>query len=78
MGIVVEAVKDLLHVFVHDGVMRDAMDPIVVLRFGRELPVHQQVRHLHVVALLCQLLDGIAPIAEDPALPIDEGDGALA
>ena len=78
VGVVVKPVEHLLHVLVHDGVVGDVMHPRIVLRLVRQFSMDKQVSHLQVVALLGELLDGVSPVAENPALPIDEGDGALA
>ncbi len=45
---------------------------------GRQLAVDQQIAHLEERAVLGQLFDGEAAIAEDALLAIDEGDLALA
>ena len=38
----------------------------------------EEPRHLEERAALRELLDRIAAVAEDPLLPVDEGDGAAA
>ena len=50
--------------------------PRLELGLVRELTLAEQVRHLEERALLGQLLDGVAAVAEDALVAIDEGDGA--
>src|SRR3712207_7804983 len=44
------------------GVVRDLIDPLVVLLLRRQVTVDQEVRHLKVRRFLAQLLDGDAPV----------------
>ncbi len=74
--VVVEAVDELLDVLVDPRVVRDLVDPVIHLAQGRQLAVQEQVGHLEVVGALGQLLDGIAPVAQDAAVAIDLGDPA--
>jgi hypothetical protein len=78
VGVVPEAVHEVLDVLVDVGVVRDLIDPLVVLVFGRQVTVDQEVRHLQISGLLAQLLDWNAPVLQDALLPIYVGDGAPA
>ncbi len=78
MRVVVEGVHHLLQTLVDHRVPGDVVDPLgVLLRVG-ELPVEEQVGDLEVAAVLRQLLDRVAAVAEDPLLPVDVGDAARA
>src|SRR2546426_11036434 len=73
-----EPVDELLDVLVDERVVRDLEHPRVQLRGRRELPVQQQVRGLEKRALLGELLDRVAAVAQNAARPVDVADGALA
>src|SRR6202158_90339 len=76
MGIVMEAVDQLLDVLVEERVMSDRVHPVATLGGIGQLTVNQEVGDLEEGAAFGQLLDRIAAIAEDAALAIDEGDRA--
>ncbi len=76
VGVVAEAVHEVLDVLVDVGVVRDLVDPLVQLVLGRKLTVVQEVSHLEVGGVLAQLLDGDAPMLEDALLPVYVRDGA--
>src|SRR5262245_6344148 len=78
MSIVVEAIHELLDVFMNKGVMRDVPGPVGQLRLGWKLAVQDEVSHLEIVALLRQLLDGVAAVAQNTLITINEGDLAPA
>ena len=79
MGVVVEPLEEpLADVLVDEGVVGDLVLPGLVLLGGRELAVQQQVGHLEVGRVLGQLLDRVAPVAEDALVAVEIGDGALA
>ena len=77
VGVVVEALEEALaHVLVDERVVRDVVDPRLVLRGGRQLAVDQQVGHLEVGRVLRQLLDRVAAVAEDARVAVEVGDRA--
>jgi hypothetical protein len=59
-------------------VVRDQCVELCLLRLGREFPVQQQIAGLEEVALLGELLDGVAAVFEDTGIAIDIGDLGLA
>ena len=73
-----EALEELLHVLVNEGVIREVFLELLQLRDVRQLAVDEQVADLHEARLCRDLLDRIAAVAEDPLLAVDEGDAALA
>src|ERR1700737_437944 len=76
MGIVMEAVDQLLDVLVEERVMGDRVHPVATLSGIGQVAVYQEVGDLEEAAAFGQLLDRIAAVAEDAALAIDEGDRA--
>jgi hypothetical protein len=62
VGVVPEAVHEVLYVLVDVGVVRDLIDPLVVLVLARQVAVDQEVRNLQIGRLLAELLDGDAPV----------------
>src|SRR3546814_19951283 len=50
--------------------------PRLVLLLGGQLAVDQEVRDLEVARLLGELLDRVAPIAQDAVLAVELGDRA--
>ena len=76
--VVMEAVDELLDVLVDDGVVRDLEYPRVELRGRGELPVEQQIGGLEERALLRELLDRVAPVAENALVAVDERERAAA
>jgi hypothetical protein len=76
VGVVVEALHELLEVLVDPGVVGDVVDPAVHLGERRQLAVEHQVGDLEVVGALRQLLDGIPAIAQDAAVAVDLRDAA--
>jgi len=63
--VVMKAVDELLDVLVDDRVVGDLEHPGVQLRSRRKLSVEQQIGGLEERALLRELLDRVAPVAED-------------
>ncbi len=79
VGVIVEALEEALaHVLVDEGVLGDLAFPDIVLFGGGELAVEQQVGDLEVGRALGQLLDGVAPVAQDALVAVEVGDRALA
>ena len=77
VGVVVEAVHEPLpDVLVDVGVEGDVVRPLLELRPGRELAVDDEVGDLQVARLLGQVLDGVAPVAEDAVVAVEVGDRA--
>ena len=70
--------EEVQHVLVDEGGFVEERGELLQLRRGGKLAVEQEVGHLGEGGLLRQLLDGIAAVAQDPLLPVDEGDGAPA
>jgi hypothetical protein len=57
--------------------MRDLICVIVELRPGRKSTVGKEVGNLEERGLFGQLLDRVAPIAEDASFTVEKRDGAL-
>ncbi len=76
VGVVPEPLHQALDVLVHERVQRDRLRPLRELRVGRQLSVDEEVGDLEVGALLGELLDRIAAVAEDPAVAVDVRDRA--
>ena len=78
VGVVVEALEEpLADVLVDERVGGDLVDPGVELVPVGQLAVDQQVGDLEVGGPLGQLLDRVAPVAQDAGLAVELGDGAL-
>ena len=73
-----EALQELLAVFVKHRVMSDSFRPFFQLSFRGQLAMQNQVRNLKKTALLGQLLDGVAAMAQDALVAVDEGDRSAA
>ena len=78
VGVVMEAVDELLDALVHDRMVRDAEHPRIELGRGGQLAVQQQVGRLEEGAPFGQLLDRVSPVAQDALVAVDEADGAAA
>src|SRR5438094_3265682 len=78
MRVVVESIDELLDVLVDDRVVRDVIHPAIQLARRRQLAVQQQVGRLEERALLGELFDWVAAVAQDPLVPVDEADRAAA
>jgi len=74
VGVVAEALDELLHVLVHERVGRDLVVPGLELRLRRQLAVDQEVGDLQVARSLCELLDRVAAVLEDALVAVDERD----
>ncbi len=72
MGVVAEALEELLEVLVNEGVMGDVVGPTVKLRPGRQLAEDEQVGDLEEGRALAELLDRVAAVFEDPRLAVDD------
>ena len=78
VGVVAEALHEVLDVLVHERVDRDLVDPLVELALRGQLAVDQQVGDLQVARLLAQLLDRVAAVLQDAGVAVDVGDRAAA
>ena len=78
VGVVPEPVDELLGLLVDQRVRHHDVHELVELAAGREFAEVEQVGHLEKAALLGQLLDRIAAVAQDALVAVDEGDAALA
>ena len=78
VGVVAEALEELLEVLVDEGVVGDVVDPAVELGPGRQLAEDQQVGDLEEGGALAELLDRVAAVFEDPGLAVDVGDRGAA
>ena len=77
MGVVAEAIDEVLGGFMQHGVMRDLPGPVLVLLRRRQLAEEQQIRHLKIGAMLGQGLDVVAAIAQDAFVAVDKSDALL-
>ncbi len=78
VGVVAEALHELLDVLVHEGVGRDVEHPRLELVLLGQLPEDQQVGDLQVAAVLAQLLDRDAAVPQLALVAVDPGDRAAA
>ena len=76
VGVVAEALHELLDVLVDEGVVGDLEDPLVELLLGRQRAVDQEIGDLEVRGLLAELVDRIAAVLENPGLAVDVTDRA--
>ena len=73
-----EAGEEGLEVLVQQRVAADALVELGELVLGRQLAVDEEVGHLEEARLLGQLLDRVAPVAQDALVAVDVGDRARA
>ena len=78
VGVVAEALEELLEVLVDVGVVGDVEDPAVELGAGRQLAEDQQVGDLEEGGALAELLDRVAAVFEDAGVAVDVGDRGAA
>ncbi len=76
VGVVAEALEELLDIDVDVGVVADVVLEPVQLVGCRELPLEQEVGGLEERRVLCELLDRVAAVAEDAPVAVDERDRA--
>ncbi len=69
-----EPLVEARQLLVHHGVHGDGPVEPLLLRRVRELPVHEQVAHLQEVAMLGELLDGVAAVQQHARVAVDVGD----
>ena len=78
LGLDRESLEVVLEGLVQGGVASETGTQAVDLLPLGKTAKDQQPRHFHETRLLCQLLDGDAPITEDALLAVDERDLAQA
>ena len=78
VGVVAEALVELLDVLVGEGVVGDVEGPALELGGGGELAEDQEVGDLEVGRVLAELLDRDAAVLEDAGLAVDVGDRGAA
>ena len=71
-----KAVEKFLDALVDESVMRDVIGPVLQLRFGGQLAVQEQIGSLEIGAFFGEVVDGIAAIAQDAGVAVDESDFA--
>ena len=76
VGVVAEALDELLDVLVDVGVVGDLEDPLVELLAGGQLAVDQEIGDLEVGGVLAELLDRVAAVLEHARLAVDVCDRA--
>src|SRR5262249_739627 len=76
--VVVKAVYELLDVLVDQRVVSDVTRPFLQLWARRQFAVQDQVGHFQVTAVLGKLLDGVAAVAQNAAVAVNESDTAPA
>nr|GFD41780.1 hypothetical protein [Tanacetum cinerariifolium] len=72
-----EAVENLAHIFVHQRVLGNLIAKCVKLRLRRQRTVNQQVSDFQEAGLLGELLDGIAPVAQNAFLAVEKRNSAF-
>ena len=76
VGVVAEALHEVLDVLVHERVDRDLVHPLLQLGARGQRAVDDQVGDLQVARVLAQLLDRVAAVLEDAGVAVDVGDRA--
>jgi hypothetical protein len=69
-----QALEELLQVLVQHRVVGHVVRELRQLRRARQLLVQQQPHHLDEMALLRELFDRVAGVAQDALLAVQEGD----
>src|SRR2546427_5022499 len=77
MGIMMEAVDELLDIFMDNRVIGNIMRPMVELGLGGKLAVEDQIGSFEIRALLRNLFDRIAPVTQNSLIPVDVSNFAL-
>lgn len=76
MRVIREELEEALHVLVHQRVVSDVAFELIELLLVGQLAVEEQVGHFDEAGLFRELIDGIAAVAQDAQLAVEEGDGA--
>src|SRR5271166_3464409 len=71
MGVPAEALVEAAHLLVHHGVEGDTIIEVGLLRGRGQLAVKQEIAGLEEVAVLGQLLNGVAAIEQEPFVAVD-------
>jgi hypothetical protein len=69
MGIMVEAIDELLDILVHERVVGDLVSPRCRLILARKLAVQEQIGDVQEGCLPGQFLDRVTAVAQDPRSP---------
>ena len=75
--ITAETAQEELHLLIHHGVVVHQFVKVCALFGIRQITVEQQVAGVQKVAVVGQLLNGIATIEQLAFVAIDEGNGRL-
>src|SRR5215471_6668699 len=78
MSVAAEALEKATHLLVNHRVTGHAVVEVGFLRRRGQFAIKKQITGLEKVAVLRQLLDGIAPVKQDAFVTIDIGDLGLA
>jgi hypothetical protein len=78
VGVVLEALHELLDVLVEHRVVGDLLGPRLQLLVSGQLAEQNQVGRFEVVAVFGQLFDRVAAIEQLALVAVDVGDGAAA
>ena len=73
-----ETHEKVQHVLVNEGRLVQESGKLFKLGRGGQLAVEKKVCDFGECGMLGKLLDGVAAVAQDAFLPVDEGDGAPA
>ena len=74
MGGTGERAHERAEILSHHGLVVDVAAKPVVFRLRRQVAVSQQPRDLKEIGMLAQLLDGVAPVAQDRPIAVYERD----
>ena len=78
VSVTTEAAEEADHLLVQHGVVRDDIVEVGLLLGRGQFALQQQVADIQVVAVLGQILDGIAAIQQLALVAVDVGDGGFA
>ena len=71
-----QRIKQLFDVLVQQRVPRDASGEVFIFSLGRQFTVDEQIGDLEECRVLSQLLNRVAPVAQDALVTINVGDFA--
>ena len=78
VGVAPEAAIEIVDLLVHHRVVGDGVDEAVLLACVRQLAIEQQIGDFEKVAVLGQLVDGVAAVQQHALFAVDIGDPRLA
>src|SRR5437763_4586486 len=78
MGVAPKAAVEGAELLVHHRVVGDVVEELLSLLGGRQLAEQEQIRHLHEIAFLGQLLNRIAAVEQYALVAVDIGDAGAA